>query len=61
MVKLILFMLSVCFLITGCETVHKGAAQAGKPIGQATKAAGGVTEGAVDGYREQEPYNPYNR
>jgi Sec-independent protein translocase protein TatA len=56
--KIIIF---IIFLLIGCETVHKGAQEVGKPIGQATKAVGGVTEGAAEGYSNKQTENPYNR
>ena len=56
---LILFMLSI--FATGCQTVREGAQEVGKPIGGATKALGGVSEGAVEGYTDSETDNPYGR
>jgi hypothetical protein len=58
---LIIFLLSFFFL--GCKTVHKGAKEVGKPLGKTMKAVGGVSEGALEGYsdQEQEDENPYNR
>jgi len=53
--KIIIF---IIFLLIGCETVHKGAQEVGKPIGQETKAVGGVTEGAAEGYSNKQTENP---
>jgi len=48
--------------IVGCETAHKGAYEGGKYVGKGVDAAGGVTEGAVDGYVGEEfESNPYGR
>ena len=44
-----------------CEPVHKAAQEVGKPVGAATKAVGGVTEGAAEGYSDKQTENPYNR
>jgi len=59
-----LFFIAVCFAVlfcSGCETVHRGAQEAGKPIGAAFKTLGGVTEGAAEAYADEETANPYNR
>jgi len=45
----------------GCETMHQGAKQVGKPIGGTMKVLGGVTEGANEAYGDDEGSNPYNR
>lgn len=59
----ILFMTVCCAVLfcSGCETVHRGAQEVGKPIGETFKAVGGVTEGAAEGYADEETANPYNR
>ena len=54
-------MFIVSFFLAGCETVHQGAQEVGKPIGETFKAVGGVTEGAASGYADDEGPNPYNR
>jgi hypothetical protein len=52
----------LCFLLcAGCETARQGAQEVGRPIGGAMKAVGGVTEGAVEGYTDEDTDNPYNR
>ena len=59
-----ILLIAVCcgsLLCGGCETVHKGAQEVGKPIGSTFKAVGGVTEGAADAYADEETANPYNR
>lgn len=48
-------------LCAGCETVHQGAQEVGKPVGATMKTVGGVTEGAVEGYTGSQTDNPYNR
>ncbi len=51
-------------VIAGCETVHQTTKQAGAIIGKGAKAAGGVTEGAAEGYRngsQNNQENPYGR
>jgi len=61
-VKIILLMiLFLSPLLMGCETVHRGAQEVGKPIGAATKAVGGITEGAAQSYGDQETDNPFDR
>ena len=47
--------------LTGCETTRQVGQEVGKPIGGTMKAVGGVTEGAVSGYVDEDPDNPYNR
>ncbi len=59
--KTLLISIFLGMLLCGCETVHKGAQEAGKPIGATFKAVGGVTEGAAEAYGDEEPANPYNR
>ena len=44
----------------GCETVHEATKKGGEYIGKGTKALGGITEGAAEGYSDKEE-NPYNR
>ena len=60
------YFIVVSFLFSfflGCKTVHKGAKEVGKPIGKTMKTVGGVSEGALEGYsdQDQEGENPYNR
>ncbi|MCD6135015.1 MAG: hypothetical protein J7J25_05870 [Candidatus Omnitrophica bacterium] len=54
----------LCFLwlfaFLGCETVHQTTQKAGEYVGKGTKALGGITEGAAEGYSDKEE-NPYNR
>ncbi|MBD3264021.1 MAG: hypothetical protein GF375_02840 [Candidatus Omnitrophica bacterium] len=59
--KFIFLIIGLIFLFGGCETVHKGAKEVGKPIGGTMKAVGGVTEGAAEAYGDEEPENPYSR
>jgi hypothetical protein len=59
--KFIIFSMIASFLLMACETVHKGAQAVGKPVGEASKAVGGVTEGAAEGYSDKQTENPYNR
>ena len=54
-----IFLLSI--FLTGCKTVYKGTQEVGKPIGATMKTVGGVTEGAVEGYVDEDSDNPYNR
>ena len=49
------------FVLSGCETVHQGAKEVGKPIGATMKTVGGVSEGAIEGYSDKPESNPYNR
>ncbi|MCD4779648.1 MAG: hypothetical protein K8S27_03750 [Candidatus Omnitrophica bacterium] len=57
--------LAVLFALTsaGCETVYEGSKKGGEYIGKGTRAVGGVTEGAADGYvgKETAEENPYGR
>ena len=53
-----------CFLLVGCETVHEGTKKAGTYVGKGVSAAGGLTEGAAEGYAGTElkdKENPYGR
>ena len=59
--KLIISFILFSLLCAGCETARQGAQEVGRPIGGAMKAVGGVTEGAVEGYTDQQTDNPYNR
>jgi len=59
-----LFILSVflfSIFLTGCQATREVGQEVGKPIGGTMKAVGGVAEGAVDGYIDQDSDNPYNR
>ncbi|MCK9614646.1 MAG: hypothetical protein M0R48_03975 [Candidatus Omnitrophica bacterium] len=58
--KFIIFSM-ITFFLMACEPVHKAAQEVGKPVGAATKAVGGVTEGAAEGYSDKQTENPYNR
>ena len=58
---LMLLLLLLNILLVGCETIHEGAQEVGKPIGAAAKTVGGVTEGAAEAYGDKETDNPYNR
>jgi hypothetical protein len=60
----VIFVLIMSFVfLLGCETVHQGAKEVGKPIGKAASAVGGVSEGATEGYVGQttSEENPYGR
>ena len=57
----LLGMLIVLLSIVGCETVHDGLYKGGEYVGKGVDAAGGVTEGAVDGYVGEEENNPFDR
>ncbi|MCK9573843.1 MAG: hypothetical protein M0R20_05570 [Candidatus Omnitrophica bacterium] len=59
--KFIIFSMIASFFLMACEPVHKAAQEVGKPVGAATKAVGGVTEGAAEGYSDKQTENPYNR
>ncbi|MCK4810469.1 MAG: hypothetical protein KAS99_06030 [Candidatus Omnitrophica bacterium] len=56
---LVMFLFS--FFLSGCETVRSGAQEIGRPVGAVNKAVGGITEGAAEGYGEENVDNPYNR
>lgn len=60
--ELLVIFISV-FTLLGCETVHDGTKKAGTYIGKGVNAAGGLTEGAVDGYvgEETNEENPFGR
>ena len=51
----------IAFSSIGCQSVHDGLYKGGEAVGKGVDAAGGVTEGAVDGYMGKEENNPYNR
>ncbi len=57
------YLFSSLFFLAGCETVHKTTKAAGTVVGEGTAAAGGLTEGATEGYRgaETKEENPYDR
>ena len=55
-----LAILAVMLAFLGCETVHQTTKKGGEYIGKGTKALGGITEGAAEGYSDKEE-NPYNR
>jgi len=61
--NLILLLLVAGLMAAGCETVHETGKAAGTYIGKGVNAAGGVTEGAVEGYvgSPSEEENPMNR
>ena len=59
--KLLILIMTMFLFLMACEPVHKAAQEVGKPVGAATKAVGGVTEGAADGYSNKQAENPYNR
>ena len=58
---LILFIFLV--FVTGCETVHKTTKKGGEYVGKGTRAVGGITEGAAEGYKGEETSeeNPFER
>jgi len=56
--------LAVGLLSAGCETVHDGLEKGGNVVGKGVDAAGGLTEGAAEGYvgtTPTEEENPYGR
>lgn len=59
--KLLIAVYFLSLFCSGCETVHQGAKEVGKPIGATFKTLGGVSEGAADAYSDEETANPYNR
>ena len=61
MKSIILAIFAFFIFITGCQTTREVGQEVGKPIGGTMKAVGGITEGAVDGYIDQDSDNPYNR
>jgi len=56
---IVLFIL--LFFNLGCDTVYQSTKSATKPVGKATSVLGGVSDGALDGYSQQQKDNPYNR
>lgn len=58
---IITIVFSFCVLLCGCQTAREVGQEVGKPIGGTMKAVGGVTEGAVSGYVDEDKDNPYNR
>ena len=50
-------------VVLGCETVHEGTKKAGTYVGKGVSAAGGLTEGAAEGYKgtESKEENPFGR
>ena len=61
MVRVLVALLLLPFFCMGCESVHRGAQEVGKPIGSTFKTLGGVTEGAAETYADEEGPNPYGR
>ena len=59
--KTVILGIVIALFLCGCETVHRGAQEVGKPVGAATDTLGGITEGAVQGYQDKDVDNPYNR
>ena len=61
---LLLSIIAAGLFLAGCETVHDTTKEAGTYVGKGMDAAGGVTEGAAEGYGGTEPTqeeNPYQR
>ncbi|MFA5261074.1 MAG: hypothetical protein WC450_07600 [Candidatus Omnitrophota bacterium] len=58
----ILAVVFIC-MAWGCETVHEGTKKAGTYVGKGVSAAGGITEGAAEGYKgsETQEENPFER
>jgi len=61
---LVCFFLVVSLLSAGCTAVHDGLETTGTYVGKGVDAAGGLTEGAAEGYvgtTPTEEENPYGR
>jgi len=56
-----LFALSV-FSITGCQELHQGARDVGRPVGAVGRVPQAITEGIAEGYvGDSNTHNPYGR
>jgi len=51
----------VVALMAGCESVHQGARDVGRPVGSVSRLPGSVMEGAAEGVAGKPTPNPYNR
>ncbi|MDD5071089.1 MAG: hypothetical protein PHV17_10230 [Candidatus Omnitrophica bacterium] len=51
----------ILFLNLGCDAVYQSTKSATKPVGKATSVISGVSDGALEGYDQEEKDNPYNR
>lgn len=61
-ITMILPLFCIVTLLTGCETMEKGAYKTGEYTGKAVRVGDKVSEGAVDGYLgDDSANNPYNR
>ncbi len=61
---LLLSVLAAGLFLAGCETVHDTTEAAGTYVGKGMHAAGGLTEGAAEGYVGTTPTdeeNPFSR
>ncbi len=54
-------LLASLFIFSGCQTLHQGAHDVGKPIGGIARTPQAVMEGAADGYAGDSNTNPYGR
>lgn len=48
-------------VFSGCQTLHQGAHDVGKPVGAIARTPQAVMEGAADGYAGDSNMNPYGR
>ena len=62
-IKFGILSVAIICMIWGCETVHEGTKKAGTYVGKGVSAAGGITEGAAEGYKgsETKEENPFGR
>lgn len=58
--RIIILVAAVGFL-AGCESVHQGAREVGKPAGSVSRLPNSVMEGAAEGVAGKPTPNPYNR
>lgn len=54
-------LLGAALLFSGCESVNRGAREAGKPVGGALAVPQSFTEGVNEGYVGDQDQNPYRR
>ncbi|MFH0795262.1 MAG: hypothetical protein V2A74_14655 [bacterium] len=56
-----LLLLGTALFLSGCESVNRGAREAGKPVGGALAVPQSFTEGVNEGYVGEQDQNPYRR